>query len=471
MNAENPYDVLILGGGITGISLGRVLAETGKSCLLVERGDFASGTSQASGMMIWGGLLYLKNFEFRQVRRLCRARDQLMASLPEEVAPRRFAYMRSRESGRNPLFVRAALSVYQMLAGGKRRAVCGFPRDHVGPDLDARLFKSGWSYEEGFLRESDARFSLRRLLSAGLPLDARNYCEISAIRETDGVYNISLPAGETVRARKIVNCCGVWADEVNAKFGIATRHTHHLSKGVYLLLPRSENTNALVVDMGENDDTLCWVPWGDVVMWGPTETTISDLGHAHATADDVNFLLTRLNHYSPRQWTRDDIVNIRCGVRPLVCPRGKTVAHPMQLSRKAVIEKASGQNWWTVFGGKLSGAADLAERIHHTIYGTRAKRSVPVERMPPRRMTTLFFNGRELPDPGHCREHEHCRSLEDYLRRRTNLAQWIGNAGFGGNFEYEHDLLAIAAVFHDDPVSALANYKRRVVEERSRWYD
>lgn len=475
MKPECPFDLLVLGGGITGISFASLAARQGKSCLLVEKNDFASGTSQASGMMIWGGLLYLKNFEFRQVGRLCRARDGMMERLPDEVAPRRFAYMRSRENERNPWFVRGALTIYQILSGGRRAPVRRLPASAVAPGLDAARFKGGWSYEEGFLRESDARFTLHRLLSATGTIEARNHCEVREISHDGGVYRITLlhadGTTEEHSVKRVVNCCGVWADGVNARHGISTRHAHHLSKGVYLLLPKAENERALVVDMGHHNDTLCWVPWGEVVMWGPTETTISDLSEASATAEDVAFLLERLNHYSRRKWTKDDIVNVRCGVRPLACARGTSVAHPMELSRKAVVEKSPEQEWWTVFGGKLSGAANLANRLYCEVFGETAGNEPEPPRTNAVPVTAEFFNGSEIVCPVHSRDHERCRTLEDYLRRRTNLAQWIPMAGFGQEFEFKDDLRSLAAVFHDDPGAALEDYKHRVMRERSQWYD
>jgi len=102
-------EVLIIGGGVTGISLASLLARNGKSTLLLENRDFASGTSQASGMMIWGGFLYLKNLEFRQVWQFCRARDQLIAGLDGEVTKRKFTYIGLKKGGRNRLMVWLAL--------------------------------------------------------------------------------------------------------------------------------------------------------------------------------------------------------------------------------------------------------------------------------------------------------------------------------------------------------------------------
>ena len=475
----NQTEVLILGGGITGISLAALLDSNGKSVLLVEKGDFASGTSQASGMMVWGGLLYLKNLEFGLVRRFCRARDRLIRKSGGEIETRSFTYLGLKSGGRNRLFMWLALQFYQMLSLWQRAPVRDFPLDRLCPTLDKRLFKNGWTYEEGFLGSSDSRFALEQL-PAGED-KAMNYCEVLEIRKKpqgEGfiatIKNTLSGEEAEVHTRKIVNCGGVWAEEINRRHGVPTEHTHHLSKGVYLLLPAPQNREALIMDMGTHGDTLCWVPWGEVVMWGPTETSIESLDQAHADTADIDFLLAKLNDYSTKTWTREDIVNVRCGVRPLAKKPGQKVTHPLDLSRRGLVEKAPNQPWWTVFGGKLSGAADLATEIYHALFGempARIETRVPSRKIP---HIDAFFGGRSLPDPAYCRDFECCRTLEDYLRRRTNLAQWIPHGGFGANFEYEADLMAIAGILLDDPAAAepaVRHYQEKVTMEKRRWHE
>ena len=99
-----------------------------------------------------------------------------------------------------------------------------------------------------------------------------------------------------VYTKSIVNACGVWADSVNQKFNIHTKASHHLSKGVYLLLHNTENLkDAFVVAMQKENDTLCWVPWDKTIMQGPTETTINTIDELAVTKEDVKFLLDELN--------------------------------------------------------------------------------------------------------------------------------------------------------------------------------
>lgn len=471
-------EVLVVGGGITGTSLADVLHRANRRALLVEHRDFGSGTSQASGMMIWGGLLYLKRLEFRQVRKFCRARDGLIASLRGEVSPRTFSYLGSRPGGRHPAAVRAALTAYQALALWKRAPVRPFPLEDLPDSFDAGRFRAGWTFEEGFLKQSDARFTLRRLPPASPCVTSLNHCEILDIERDGRGFAVHLRdrldgREWRVAAGRIVNCGGVWADGINARFGVATRHRHHLSKGVYLLLRGGDDPDALVMDMGVNGDTLCWVPWGEVVMWGPTETNIDSLDQAVVEAADVDFLLERLNRYSRRRWTRDDIVNVRVGVRPLAIRRGRRVSRSLDIPRGAVVEKAPDEAWWTVFGGKLSGAADQAEAIYQSLYREPPPRRETEEPENPEAPLITAFGGRRVPDPGHCRRYEYCRTLEDYLRRRTNLAQWVDNGGCGAAFEFAADLQRVAEAIHDEPDAAreaVGAYQRKMIDERRHWH-
>lgn len=469
---------MVIGGGITGISLATLLARNGKSTVLVERKDFTSGTSQASGMMIWGGLLYLRNLEFLTVAKFCRSRDQLIKRQPSEVSPRGITYLVAKTGGRSSRLMWCALQFYRAISLWSRAPIRRFPLDQMPADFDKNHYSTGWTYEEGFLSQSDSGFALQQLTDVDGPLTALNYHEIQQIRRRHDGYDVTLRSlhGSTdhvMRVDKIVNCGGVWADEINQRFGISTRHHHHLSKGVYLLLDQTGD-DAFVMDSGEDGDVLCWVPWGEVTMWGPTETTIGCMAEAHATAADVNWLLDQLNRRSTRRWSRADISNIRCGVRPLAKLPATKVRNPLDLSRKAVVEAADDQPWWTVFGGKLSGAQDVAHEIYVTLCGAQPVRCTSPRPPAESPMVLDYFHGRAVPKPEHCRDQKFCRTLEDYLRRRTNIAQWIPRGGFGRNHEFEPDLRAICARLHLDPDLAeqdFHRYRDQVTVEENHWYE
>jgi glycerol-3-phosphate dehydrogenase len=110
--SETTYDAVVVGGGVTGAAIFREVGMRGYRALLIDKGDFSSGTSQASGMLVWGGLLYLRNLDIGTVARLSRARDSLLTSQPDDVHELPFRYLPLRSGGRSRLLVRGALHAY-----------------------------------------------------------------------------------------------------------------------------------------------------------------------------------------------------------------------------------------------------------------------------------------------------------------------------------------------------------------------
>lgn len=478
-NLHTKYDLLIIGGGITGATLFKVCCDSDRKVLLIEKNDFASGTSQASGMMIWGGLLYLKNFEFSLIRKFCKARDYLI-DYSDQVFVRRFHFSFSKNGGRSKLFVKLALALYRAFSLGKRDKTESFFNSILPSKWEDRRFSGGLSYEEGFLKESDASFVINWLFGMKMPdvCKAENYAEITMVTwdRSQGHYEVRyknhLRQEVFCFVTNILNSAGVWVDEVNRKNGIATKYSHHLSKGAYLLLENSNSENkAFVVDMHEHGDTLCWVPWGPVIMWGPTETTIDSISEIEVNRGDVDFLLTKLNKISKKQFSKADIVNVRTGIRPLAKRPGQKVAYSLDLSRKAIIEKEKDQNWYSVFGGKLSGGLEFSLSIYEEIFANVATNVKPAGRVSIP-TTSEFFDGLLIPEVEWSVVNTQARCLEDYIRRRTNIAQWIPNGGLGIRFEYESDLLGISLKIHNDIEAAskdLDTYKGIQKKVKEKW--
>lgn len=179
--AATQFDFVVIGGGVIGACIYHRLCSLGHRVLLVDRGDFGSGTSQASGMMVWGGLLYLRNLDLRAVYGFSRSRDALIDELQEWVRPAAFRYIPSREAGRSRPLLFTAFYLYWLLGLCRRSQ----------PALESRFREAGLvrpspalgslRFEEGLLRTSDARFVLHWIVphrSGGrVPL---NYCEAIA---------------------------------------------------------------------------------------------------------------------------------------------------------------------------------------------------------------------------------------------------------------------------------------------------
>ena len=454
---RNHFDVTIIGGGISGASLYYELCSQGYKVLLIDKGDFGCGTSQASGMMIWGGLLYLKNLDFKTVAKLCSARDQMLVDFPHIVAPCNFRYLPCSKGGRHRFFVYAALILYWLMGSRNRLFPCSEKEFSELELIKKEKFKDSLLYEEAFLRLSDFRFVLSWLTPWNSDrTQALNYCKIENATFLNNKWHIDFEDKLTNRqlscsSQFIVNAAGIWTDEVNLKLGIESPYKHIFSKGVYLNLPRPDrHLVPLIFEMGQQGDSQSYVPWGQVSMWGPTETTINDFRSGFIPVeDDINFLLDMANSNLKRQYKINDIISLRCGVRPLAVKNGfNKEVYSLNLSRKHLIHKNDRMNFLALYGGKLTSCRLLAKEVVNLIESEiQATKNTPIAH---KYKTSYTFPGLEksMPSPRWCFDFESCYTLEDYLRRRTNIAQWVPNGGFGRNWENKSYLLEISKTFH-----------------------
>lgn len=471
------FDVAIIGAGISGTRIFHELCQSGYRVLLVDRGDFACGTSQASGMMIWGGLLYLKDLDFATVGKLSKARDEWIERLPEKVRVADLLYLAGRKSLRNRHLVHAGMILYWLMGSLKRR----FPRR--GGDLSqlkflkSGRFRKGLSFEEAMLAGSDSRFALEWVLPfIGARTKALNHCEVgeTTFDRSSREWRLDLRDRlhghqATARSRFIVNAAGVWTDSVNKTLGVESPYRHELSKGVYITVRRPESLNQILIfDTGDHGDTFTVCPWGPVALCGPTETRVTAIREGFQPAPEDIRTLLRLSNENLASWHQaDDIVSLRCGIRPLAVQRGfSRTVHPLELSRRHRIHHDRSRNVISVYGGKLTSCGVMAEQVRSLVspHLQQGQVSHPVKlEVPPMEP----FPGLDEPVPAAawCRDHESCWTLDDYLRRRTNIAQWIPRCGLGRNSENVEAIRRIAAVFNPDPAAAaaaLADYQQSV---------
>ena len=458
---DNVFDVAIIGGGINGACLYHQLCTAGFSVLLLDKSDFAAGTSQASAMMVWGGLLYLRNFDLPSVRRLCRSRDRMLRDLAEWVKPCRFRYVPSGDGGLPPSLVHAALYLYWLIGGCQRRRP---RREYDFPErslLTTNLPHPSLVYEEACVEPSDARFVLQWLLSTqGDRQAALNYCGL-----TDAAFDRSsqtwrLDLHDTIlarpgpaRARWVVNAAGPWTDEINARHGLDSPYKHVLSKGVFITLRRDPRHQLpLIFPTRTDTDAMSLIPWGPVSLWGPTETPVESIADGFsATPADVRALLDELNHHLAHPVSPNDIISLRCGLRPLAVHRAFGGAfNSLDLSRRHRIHRDADRPWISVYGGKLTDCVATARATMALL-----KQSLPYNAAPPARTAGLQpsipFDSypsldEPVPAPTWCAAAESCWTLDDYLRRRTNVSQWVARGGLGQTGEHRAHLLRVAQV-------------------------
>ncbi len=363
--AEETFDVLVIGGGITGAGVALDVASRGMTVALVERDDFASGTSGRSSRMIHGGLRYLEHLEFGIVRESLRERATLLRLAPHLVRPVRF-YVPEPEPGHRAL-LRTGLLVYDALAAGRNlgRHRAADPAELMHAVPGGGRARPALTYLE--CRADDARLTLTvaRTARAFGALIA-NHAEAEALltgasAQVAGGRIVDRITGERfeIRARVTVNATGVWADRVRT-MGSPAPPMMRPSKGVHLVFrPGAIRTTAAVGLPAGGGRHIFVMPWGDRTYAGTSDTSYDgDPDDPTVTFDDVAYLVEAVAGAFPGV-TERDVVASWAGLRPLLA-RGD--GHPKDLSRRhLVLEEPPGL--FTITGGKLTTYRAMAEAL------------------------------------------------------------------------------------------------------------
>jgi glycerol-3-phosphate dehydrogenase len=387
--AEGRFDVLVIGGGITGAGIALDAAARGFSVALVEQNDFASGTSGRSSRLIHGGLRYLEQGEVGLVHESLRERKILLRLAPHLVRPVPM-YMLA-DSLRSRALYQAGLTVYDLLAAGRNvglhRSASAEQVEQAIPGLAGR--SRGYRYFE--CQTDDARLTIE------VARTAHAYGAVLANHaRAEGLLGGARVAGASVtdeitgqrfeiRARATVNAGGVWADRVR---GLAPGGRERLvpSKGVHVVFaPGAVRTKvAVVAPSAAGDGRFVFViPWEDRAYAGTTDTLYSgDLEDPAADDSDRDYILSAVARYFPAV-TERDVVASWAGLRPLLGQDQAPDTKTRDLSRKhAVFEDPPGL--FTITGGKLTTyramAEDLVDRLASTLgaAGPCRTRSIPL---------------------------------------------------------------------------------------------
>ncbi len=408
--AMAPFDVLVLGGGINGAVSAAALAARGAKVALIDRGDFASSTSQESSNLAWGGIKYLETLEFGLVRKLCRSRNALIASHPSTVEEIRFFTLRPPRF-RHGLWKLVAGAWLYWLMGSffTKRPRLLSPRTiaEEEPIVSLDATEGGLEYSDAFLHDNDARFVwsfVRAALDHGCV--AANYVESTgARRESDGTWtcdarDVLTGRSFPIRARVLVNACGPFADRHNAASRVSTKARHVFSKGIHLIVDRLTPSRRVLTFFADDGRMFFVIPMGPRSVIGTTDTRVEQ-PETRVTPEDRRFVLDNINKRLrlPRPLTEADVIAERCGVRPLAVTGGASTSDWIQLSRKHVVEVDRERAHVTIFGGKLTDCVNVGEEVaaHVERLGVRLPhRGHPWHGEPPAEVQRAFFHQAEL---------------------------------------------------------------------------
>jgi glycerol-3-phosphate dehydrogenase len=375
--AEDEFDVLVIGGGITGTGIALDAAARGLSVALVEKDDFASGTSGRSSRLVHGGLRYLEHGEFGLVRESLRERGILYRLAPHLVRPVPM-YMLAGDWRRQATY-RAGLTAYEMLAAGRN---IGYHRAVNAEQVRAALpglggASRGVRYFE--CQVDDARLTIEVARTAdAFGAVLANHARVTGLLGDGRVTGAAVTDEMTgqrleVRARAVVNAAGVWAGEVA---GLAAGVRLTPSKGVHLVFAPGAvpATAAVVAPSAAGDGRYVFiVPWEDRAYAGTTDTPYDgDLDHPGVGDADRDYILAAVAGLFPGV-TERDVVASWAGLRPLLGPdQGPGDASTSDLSRRHAIFTGP-PGLFTITGGKLTTyramAEDLVDRVAEVLGG------------------------------------------------------------------------------------------------------
>jgi glycerol-3-phosphate dehydrogenase len=374
----NHFDVVVIGGGISGVAIAGECARGGKRTLILEQNDFASGTTSRSTRIIHGGLRYLEHGELGLVRECLRERETLLRERPHLVRPMRFVLALPPGARHSALAIRMGLWLYKAMGGGRTHARSVQPDIHAFEEqLDRGADFSIFSYQ-------DAQCEFPELLVTEWLADAfeagcavRNHAQVLGLKVEDGrvrgvLFRDQLDGSEqSLAATRIINATGPWSDDLcrqsplrGSKQLVGGVRGSHIVLPAFPLMPQ-----AAVYTEAADGRPFFVIPWNHQLLVGTTEVADeNEPSRAQPSQPEIEYLLRSVAALFPRQrFTHGDIRYAFAGIRPLPYSPGESLA---AITRKHLLHDHSDEGaagMISVIGGKLTTAASLARQCAHLI--------------------------------------------------------------------------------------------------------
>lgn len=367
-------DVTIVGGGVNGVALARECAKAHISVLLIERADFASGTTSRGTRIVQGGLQYLERGELKLLRESLRGRETLLCEQPHLVRSLDFILAISPKSRYSSLEIRAALWLYRKL--GKASQACA--HEHIEAfrrELDAGQHWALYSYQDAQCEFPERLVADWLVAACNEGVIARNHAEVLAIRTSEGrvrgvlVRDLITGQDSYVESEWVINAAGPWADLVRDLTAL-TAHSRLVNgmRGSHIMLRRWSSAPTIGLQAKtRNGRPISIAPWNGMIQVGSTEVIHSgDPALAAPSTEEVGFLLASASALFPHaRLSSADIVYSYAGVRPLAYFESKGPHHPAPNSAayQHVLHNHADEGalgMLSVFGGTLTTAASVA---------------------------------------------------------------------------------------------------------------
>ena len=369
---EEKFDILIIGGGITGAGIARDAALRKLKVALIEKGDFGSGTSSGSSKLVHAGLRYLAQKEFRLVYEASREREKILEMAPHLTRPLKFLVPLHSDTKTPKGKIRLAVWLYDIFALFKNYTFHQLlnetrSRDLLPKPLRSENFQGAALYGDGQM--DDARLTLDVILSAEeYGAYVLNYCiadeyQVGSDDKIEMVVATDRITGRKIKitAKYIVFACGHWTDKIIHKFNPAAPLRLLPSKGIHIIVKRFYDQDYAVVVPVKDGRIIFLVPFGDFLLIGTTDTVYKeDLDYVPVLEEEIEYLINAINYLFPGVLKRENILSAYSGIRPLILsPDAKSES---DTSRKHEIFTIKA-NVLAIAGGKYTTYRSMAKEV------------------------------------------------------------------------------------------------------------
>jgi len=366
---RNDWDIIIIGGGATGLGCAVDAASRGYKTLLLEKVDFSKGTSSRSTKLVHGGVRYLQHGDVSLVFEALKERGLMFKNAPHLVTNQSFIIPTYDWWG-GPFYT-AGMKVYDMMSG---KLGLG-PSKHISreevidalPTVERKELKGGVIYQDGQFDDSRMAISLA-LTAVDYGASVVNYCEVTGLIKEEGlicgVLAVDQETGEElkIRSKVVINATGVFADSIIRMDEPGKKEMITPSQGIHLILGKEflPGDYAIMVPHTSDGRVMFAVPWHDHVVVGTTDTLIENYSLEPVALDsEVDFVIDTASQYLTKQPSKKDVLSVFAGLRPLAKPEeDKKATEEISRSHKILI---SISGLITIIGGKWTTYRKMAE--------------------------------------------------------------------------------------------------------------
>lgn len=419
VKSRSQWDVLIIGGGASGLGIAVDAANRGYSTLLLERDDFAKGTSSRSTKLVHGGVRYLQNGDVSLVIEALKERGIMKQNAPHLV--RDMSFVIPIYSWWNGPFYSVGLKIYDMMAGdlglGKSQWLSKKQTTDMIQNVNQDELRGGVVYHDGQFDDARMAISLA-LTSDSLGASLLNYAEVTSIKKQNGlVSGVSFQDTITsenyeVSASVVINATGVFSDAIMAMDDAQAKPRITPSQGIHLVLDRSflKGDHAIMIPQTSDGRVLFAVPWHDHVILGTTDTLIdTPLSDPEALDQEIDFVLNNAAQYMHKKPTRRDVKSVFAGLRPLAASAAKE-GKTKEISRHHKVH-VSTSGLVSVLGGKWTTYRKMAE---DTLSAAAMVGGLPTKKCKTRKLKLFGYQaGLSFDDPLHVYGSERTKVLSE----------------------------------------------------------